>query len=180
MKKIMKVLLAAAVFAGTVMMTGCGLGERIKETYNTWYQYNKEGGLSIPVSDASDSDSLADSTGKMMENAEIYVYYDDDEGLTLAVQSTKAQDIELAGGLLSTTVDVVTGGTKQYTKAEFGAVKWTALMASGAFSESRTPKVVADPDHCVILTGEGENKFSFQWKKVLKRIILQQLLGEDL
>ncbi len=178
MKKIMKILLAAAVFAGTVMMTGCGLGERIKETYDTWYQYNREGGLSIPVSDASDSDSLADSTGKMMENAQFYVYYDEDEGLTIAVQSTKDQNIELAGGLLSTSVAVVTGGTKQYTNTEFKPYKWAALMATGAFSESSTPKVVSDPDNCIILTGEGENDFSFQWKKVLKQILLEKLLGE--
>ena len=141
--------------------------------------YSNEEGLSIPVSDLSDADSMDSSAGKLMENAQLYVYYDEDDGLTVAVQSTKAQKIQLAGGLLETSVDVVTGATKKYTTKEFGMVKWGLLVASGLFETTSTPEVVAHPDRCIILAGEGEGaEFSFQWKKLLKNILLEQLLGE--
>ncbi len=175
MKKISKFIATLSILAAIFLMVGCGVKDLVK--YDTWYKYNKEGGLDIPVGDAGTGDSET-ATGQLMQNAELYVFYNKTDGLKLAVQSTKSQNIELAGGLLQTSVDVVTGGTKEYPVSEFGTGKWSALILSGNFSESKAPKIVTDPDHCINLTNSED--FSFQWKKVLKRILINKLLGEDI
>lgn len=174
MKKLMNVLLAVAVLAGAVMMSGCGLRDYAK--YDTWYKYKSVDGISIPVGAAGTADSET-AVGQMMENAELYVCYNETNGLKIAVQSTKEQKIEIAGGLLETSVDVVTGGTKEYTKEEFGPGKWTTLIVvTGKFEECNAPKIVTNPEQCINLTN-NEN-FTFQWKKVLRNILINQLLGE--
>ena len=181
MKRITRLFAVMAVIVSVFMMSGCAFDW--SQTYNTWYKYNNAAGLSIPVVAKADSES--DTTGiasGMMENAEFYVYFDPDDGLTVAIQSTQAQQIAIGGGLLTTSVDVVTGGSKQYTKEQFGGVKWAALYTTGAFRESDTPKVISNPEQCIILAGNdengGANQFNFQWKKVLRSILLEQLLGE--
>ncbi len=177
MKKIMKILLAAAIFAGTVMMTGCGFGERIRETYNTWYQYNREGGLDIPIGTDDNSEDMSGAQ-TYLENAEFYVYFDADDGLTVVVQSTKKENIELYGGALSTSVDVVAGGKKQYPKERFGAGSWTALMVSGAFDECSEPMVSKNPDKCIQLFGEDKTPLTIQWKKILKNYLINLVFPE--
>ena len=175
MKKICKLIATLSVLTAAFFMTGCGVKDLVK--YDTWYKYNKEGGLNIPIGDAGTADSM-EETGKLMENAELYVFYNKTDGLKLAIQSTKSQDIELAGGLLKTSVDVVTGARKEYPTTEFGTGRWSALILSGNFSECSAPKIVAHPEQCVDLTNSED--FTFQWKKVLKRILIKKLLGEDI
>ncbi len=175
MKKIINVLLALAVFAGSLIMTGCGLKDAIDQTHNKWYKYNKEGGLNIPLGATDDEDS---ADGSYLENAEFYVYFNSEKGLKTAVQSKKTEAIELYGGAVSTNVELVVGGTKEYTKEQFGAIKWTALISSGYFTLSEEPKVSSNPDQCVLLTGT-DDKPVIQWKKVLKRYLINLLFGED-
>ena len=127
MKKLMNVLLACVILAGSLTMMGCGLKDAIDQTHNKWYKYNKEGGLNIPLG-ATDDENSAD--GSYLENAEFYVYFDSEKGLKTAVQSSKTEAIELYGGAVSTNVELVVGGTKEYTKEQFGAIKWTALVTS--------------------------------------------------
>ena len=175
MKKISKILAVMTVVASVFMICGCGLKDAISRTYDTWYKYNKEGGLNIPVGDVGTGDSES-AAGQMMENAELYVFFNPDDGLKIAIQSTKAQKIELAGGLLETSVDVVTGATKDYTNEQFGSGRWSGLMLSGNFTKTEAPKIVTDPDNCINLT--NSDKFTFQWRKVLRNILINKLLGE--
>ena len=184
MKKIAKLFAGLFIFAGILTLSGCAFDWT--QTYNTWYKYNKASGLDIPIVDIAYADADADATipsasSKIMENAEFYVKFNPDKGLTIAIQSSKDQSITLAGGLLETTATVVTGGSKTYDKKDFGKVKWITLYGTGLFTESSTPKVISDPDSCIILASDdpnGENKFDFQWKKVLRTILIQKLLGE--
>lgn len=181
MKKITKLIAALAVFASVLMLCGCAFDWT--QTYDTWYKYKKAEGLNIPIVDAANAEAEADATGiasGVMENAEFYVKFNPNKGLTVVVQSTKAQEISIGGGLLTTSVDVVTGGKKTYSKDQFGKVKWVALYGTGLFEESSEPKVSSHPEQCIILADdEGDaNNFNFQWKKVLKQILIQKLLGE--
>ena len=113
-----------------------------------------------------------------LENAEFYVYFDSDDGLTVVVQSSKKENIELYGGAFSTSVDVVTGGKKQYPKEKFGAGSWTALMVSGAFEECDEPLISKDPSKCIPLFGEDKTPLTIQWKKVLKNYLINLLFHE--
>ena len=64
MKKITKILAAAAVLACGLILSGCAAAETIKETvvenvngsYNQWYKYNKT--VNVPLLKSSDSDDL--------------------------------------------------------------------------------------------------------------------------
>ena len=173
MKKITKLIAAMAVLTSVLMMCGCGLKEAIDATHNKWYKYNKAEGVDIPLG----SDTTGDETTlNSLKGAEFYLYFDDDDGLLVAVQSVKQENVELYKGALSTTVDVVVGGTKQYTKEEFGTLKWSALVASGKISPSEKPKIVANPNECFIITDAIEN--GIQWKRVLANILLSGLLEE--
>ena len=175
MKKITRAFMILTVVAIALMTAGCGLGERVKEsleeTYEVWYKYNGQAGLKIPVGASDD-----DSNGSYMENAEFYVYYDDD-GLTVAVQSSKKENVELYGGLVSTTQTIYVGGTKHYSKSEFGPVRWTALIGSGNFEEDDEPKVYSSPEECIILTGNDSNSITIQWKKVLAQYLVNRLFS---
>ena len=175
MKKISKIIAALTVLTATFLMTGCGVKDLVK--YDTWYKYNKAGGLDIPIGAAGTGDSET-ATGQLMENAELYVYYDKTDGLKLAIQSTKTQDIEIAGGLLSTSVDIVTGATKEYPTSEFGTGRWSALVLSGNFTECSAPKIVTHPEQCIDLS--NSDAFTFQWKKVIKQILINKLIGDDI
>lgn len=133
MKKIMKILLAAALLAGAVMMTGCNFGD---ETYDTWYKYNGEI-KNLPVADKGTS---AGADG-MMENAQLYVRYNDDEGLTICVVTTTKQTISCAGGLVEIPdVEVAVGGEKKFAKSDFGPTRWQFLVRLGDFIEEDPPK----------------------------------------
>ena len=183
MKKNFKFLAGLIILASALMLCSCAFDW--SQTYDTWYKYDNASGLNIPVVDKENSEAEADAKGiasGMMKNAEFYVCFNPDDGLTIAIQSTKAEEISIAGGLLTTSVDVVTGASKQYTKEQFGKVRWAALYATGAFKESSEPKVISNPEQCIILAGNkadgNANQFDFQWKKVLRQILIEQLLGE--
>ena len=183
MKKITKLFVGLVLFSSTLLLSGCMFDWTT--TYDNWYKYKKAEGLDIPIVDVANAEAESDATGiasGTMKNAEMYVCFNPDKGLTIAIQSTKEQQIDIAGGLLTTSVDVVTGGTKTYPKESFGKAKWMALYGTGLFEESKTPKVISNPSECIILASDenGEaNKFDFQWKKVLKQILINKLLGED-
>ena len=182
MKKLTKIFAGLIILASAFMFSSCLFDW--EETYETWYQYSGSG-LEIPVVAKADAES--DATGissGMMEDAEFYVWFSPDEGLKVAIQSTSAQEISIGGGLLTTTTEVVTGGYKTYAnKSEFGTLRWKALYGTGLFEESSTPEVIAHPEKCIILAGDKEdgnaNNFDFHWKKVLKQILINKLLGED-
>lgn len=133
MKKIMKVLLAAAVLLGTMALTGCMFSD---ETYDTWYKY--DGDIkNLPVADAG---TAAGADG-MMENAQLYVKYNGDEGLTICVVTTTKQTISCAGGLVEIPdVEVAVGGEKKFAKSEFGPTRWNILVRLADFIEEDPPK----------------------------------------
>ena len=133
MKKIMKVLLAAAILLGTMALTGCMFGD---ETYDTWYKY--DGDIkNLPVADAG---TAAGADG-MMENAQLYVKYNGDEGLTICVVTTTKQTISCAGGLVEIPdVEVAVGGEKKFAKSEFGPTRWNIIVRLADFVEEDPPK----------------------------------------
>lgn len=182
MKKISKILAGMIIVASAFMFSSCLFDW--EETYETWYQYSGSS-LDIPVVEKANSDSEAsDIASGTMKDAEFYVWFSPDEGLKVAIQTTSEQKISIGGGLLTTTTDVVTGGYKTYANnSDFSSLKWKALYATGLFEEADTPEVVAHPEKCIILAGDSEdgnaNKFDFHWKKVLKQILINTLLGED-
>ena len=182
MKKLTKLFACLVIFASSLMLTSCLFDW--EATYDTWYRYIG-GELDIPVVEKAnaDADSVASSATGDLKNAEFYVCFSPDKGLTVAVQSTKEQEISIAGGLLTTTANITTGGSKTYTGNQFGTIRWKLLYGTGLFVEDDTPKVIAKPEECIILAGDdetgGANKFDFHWKKVLRTILINQILGED-
>ena len=181
MKKISKIFVGLIVLAGIVMTTGCNLFNQAKEavesTYDTWYLYTGDQTISIPLgSNADDEDG---TSTKSLDNVEFYVYYDEDDGLKIAVQAETEQNVELLGGLASKKITTYTGGTKQYTKEQFGPVKWAALITNVSFEEADEPEVSDHPEKCIILVGDEAEDLKIQWKKVLKRCLINALLGED-
>lgn len=173
MKKIMKIMTAATLFLCGLVFSGCGVKEIVKETindsYKTWYKYEKK--VTIPL--GQDAEATG-TTGEdhSLKDAELFVYFDPETGLKVAVQSTSSQDVQMLGGLVTQTVDVTIGGTKSYGISEFGKGKWAAVWASGKFEKSSEPKVSSEPEKCVILAGDDKRDFKIQWKKVLVNYLL--------
>lgn len=172
MKKIQKILLAVSVLLSGLVIIGCGAADALKSTYNKWYKYN--GTYSVPL--GTNADEASGEAANYLENAEFYVYFDEGEGMTLAIQSTNETDVSLVHGLATTQVAVTTGGTKKFESV--GKVRWGVLMYSGNFVRDEEPLIVSDPDSCIILAGENANEFKIQWKKVLANLILNKMLGE--
>ena len=180
MKKMTRFIAAAAIILSGLLLVSCGATETIKEiidsTHKTWYKYSGSTNIEIPLGADDNSDSSESSEN--LQNAEIYVYYD--HGLTVAVQSVSEHDVELYGGLFSTTQEVVVGGTKTYTEEEFGTGKWTALLAAANFKKQNgAPKIVSDPEHCIVVSGDGAQNLKIQWKKFLKQKLVDKLLGDE-
>lgn len=172
MKKFLKIMTAAAVLLCGLALTGCGAVDALKQTYNKWYKYN--GTYEVPLgSNADEEDGTAMNT---LKDAEFYVYFDENDGMTLAIQSTSTQDIQLVQGLATTQVELVTGGTKTYETV--GTGRWGVLMYSGNFVQSSVPKIVSEPEKCIVLAGDNANEFKIQWKKVLANLIVKKMLGE--
>lgn len=181
MKKLTKIFAGLIILATVAITTGCNLFEQAKDaveaTYNTWYVYAGETAINIPL--GSDADDENGTSAKQLEDVEFYVYYDGDDGLKIAVQAETEQNVELLGGLVSQKATLYTGGTKQYSKSQFGAVKWAGMISALPFEEADEPEVSAHPEKCIILMGEEAGDLKIQWKKVLKRVLINQLLGED-
>lgn len=180
MKKFTKILSAAALLLCGLMITGCGVADAIKDTvegsYKHWYKYKTDEQIDIPVLDKSetDSDDAAESTNKLV-NAEIYLYYDLDEGLTVAVQSETKQEVSFLGGLYTNEVTVPMGGTTKVSKEKFNAAAWGLLYASGKIVKSDAPAIVADSDHCIVISGEESTKPKIQWKRFISNYLLNML-----
>lgn len=179
MKKFLKILTAAAVLLCGLAFTGCGAAETIKEivdsTHQKWYKYTGETSIDIPL--GADDNSENSTSTNYLKNAEIYIYYD--HGLTVAIQSVSKQDIQIFNGLATTTQDIYLGGSKTYTEEQFGTVKWTALLAAANFKQqTQAPKIIADPDNCVIVGGDQASNYKIQWKKFLANYLIGTLLGE--
>ena len=180
MKKTTKIFIAISLVLAAFVTTGCDLYNRAKEavenTYNTWYVYSGDQSISIPLgSNADDEDG---TSAKSLDNVEFYVYYDGDDGLKVAVQAKSKQNVELLGGLITKETQIYTGGTKQYTKEQFGPVQWTGMISALPFEETNEPQVSKNPDECIILAGDEAGDLKIQWQKVLKRVLINKLLGE--
>ena len=175
MKKIFRTLVAASVLLGLSTFTGCSflMEHKLKNTEGKWFKY--EGKVpDIPLGLTDDSENDA-QTGKL-ENAELYLYYNRDDGLTVAIQAESEQVIELFGGAASTTMKLVTGNVNTYEN--FTVARWITLSELAAMSPCEAPEVVTEPDKCILIGGEESNDIKIQWKKVLANIIINKLLGE--
>ena len=181
MKKIITIMTAAALLLSAVVFTSCGVAEAIKDTvegsYNKWYKYKSTKQINVPVLSSSDTDddSTAEST-QTLKNAEIYFYFNPDSGLKVAVQSVTTQDVTMLNGLIGTKVDFVIGSTKDFSLNDFGKVKWTALWSSGKIEKASAPKIVTNPDECILL--DGTNQPKIQWRKFLANYLLNKLLDD--
>ena len=178
MKKFTKILSAAALILCGVIVMGCGVADAIKDTvegtYDQWYKYNGTTKIDIPLGDTddeNDSSKLHD-----LKDVEFYVYFNPEDGLKVAIQTTKQENVELLNGLIEQSVDVTIGGVKEYTIEDFGKVKWTSLMTIVPLKAVSAPKIVSDPDSCVKL--DNLKDYKIQWKKVLKKTLINTLLGE--
>lgn len=178
MKKLVKILSAAAVLLCGIMLTGCGAAETIKEyvdaTHNTWYKYKKK--ISIPVLDKTeaDSDNAVESSNKLVD-AEIYFYFDSNNGLKVAIQSETKQTVSFLKGLYEQEQTITMGATKQFTKEQFDSKKWTALTLGIRMEKADEPEISAHPERCIVL-GDNENKPKIQWKQFLANYLLGDVL----
>ena len=178
MKKFAKIMTVAAVLLCGLMITACGAAHAIKQqiegTYNQWYQYNGSTQIDIPLGDVDDE---SDSSKKHdLKNAELYLYFDSSDGLKIAVQTTKQENVEMLGGLIEQTVDVTIGGVKEYSINDFGKVRWASVIAAVPLKQVDEPMISAHPEKCVKL--ENLKDYKIQWKKVLKKTLINTLLGE--
>lgn len=185
MKKFLKIMTAAAVLLCGLAFTGCGAAETIKETvletvndsYNQWYKYGKQ--VDVPLLSASieEQDNTPESTNKL-KNAEIYVMFNPDVGLKIAIQSLTNQEVELLGGLYKQNMDIVVGDTYDVPLTKFGKKSWYTLWGSGKFEKDSAPKIITNPDECVIIGGNKAPNSKIQWKKFLANYLLDSLLDD--
>lgn len=190
MKKITKILAAAAVLACGLILSGCAAAETIKETvvenvngsYKQWYKYTSKKQIDVPLIDASiDEDKQPDDTPvseDKLKNAEIYLYFDPDVGLTVAVQTVTQQEVSLLGGIYTQNVDMVVGDFKEIPKEKFGKKSWYTVWGSGKLEKSSEPKIHKSPDECIRIGTDKAPKSKIQWKKVLANYLLDSLLDE--
>ncbi len=179
MKKFLKIMTAAAVLLCGMVLTSCGLKEVVADSYNTWYKYKSDKEIDIPlIADSATDDDNAQESDQKLKNAEIYLYFDPDAGLTVSVQSKTTQTASFFNGLYSQTVTTYIGGNKQYTAEEFGSGKWTVLWTSGKIEKSSEPKIHSNPNECIDLSGTKQNGAKIQWKKFLANYLLKSFLGE--
>ena len=183
MKKFLKILTCAAILISGLALTGCGAKEIIKETindsYNSWYKYKSNKQIDVPLISASaiEDDNDPESTNKL-KNAEIYVKFNPDSGLTVAIQSVTNQEVSLLGGLYTTNMDVVVGDTKEFPLTQFDKKKWYAVWGSGKFEKASAPKIVTNPSECITLGSEKAPNSKIQWKKFIANYLLNKLLDD--
>lgn len=183
MKKTTKILSIALVLFAGLIISSCDLFNQIKDavedTYDTWYKYNGES-LDLPVTANANADDENPSGSELLKKAQIYVLFNETKGLTLAVQAQSSENVSLLGNLVSTEVKVTTGSVKQYTLDEFSATKWSVLALSGKFDECKIPEVAISPTPAgvILLNDPKAAGFNLQWKKVLRDILIDKLLGD--
>lgn len=187
MKKITKILAAAAVLACGLVLSGCAAAETIKETvvenvngsYKQWYKYKSKNKVDVPLLDASvtEEDNTPESTNKL-KDAQIYLYFDPDAGLTVAIQSTTTQEVSLLGGLYTQNMDVVVGDYKDFPLEKFGKKSWYTVWGSGKLEKSSEPKIHSNPDECIRIGTNKAPNSKIQWKKFLANYLLNSLIEE--
>lgn len=182
MKKSMKIMTAALVLLSGLLLAGCAAAETVKEivdaTHNQWYKYKSDKEIDIPVlaGSVADEDNTAESSQKL-KNAEIYFYYDSNDGLLAAIQSKTEQEVEMLHGLYKQNMVIPMGATKQFTKEQFGTAKWTSLTLAIKLEKCDAPEIVSNPDGCILL-GSKDNEPKIQWKKFLANYLLGNYLED--
>ena len=183
MKKYVKVIAIAAVLLSGLMLAGCAAAQTIKETvienvndsYNKWYKYKSKKQIDIPIASTSASD---DEDISKLENAEIYVCFNPDKGLTVSIQSETTQTVELLKGLYQQEMKITVGGNKEYPLEDFGKKSWYTLWGSGKLEKASEPKIHAHPEECVLIGSEKAPGAKIQWKKLLANYLIGSLLED--
>lgn len=172
MKKISNILIVLGILAATFVVTGCGVMDR---TYNTWYKYEHTGNLSLPIANAgkidpNGGDDASNMGNGMLENAELYVKFNDTDGLTIRAITKTNQTVSFAGGAYEIPgVEFVAGGEKTYSTKEFGPLKWEALIRLGSFVQEDPPAITLNISQAL----EGQ----FNLKRIIAEFILNNLLA---
>lgn len=142
MKKVSNILIILGLLVTAFMATSCG---KLDRTYNTWYKYDNTISQ-LPIGTAGkytieENGNPVEKDGSgMLENATLYVKFNDTDGLTIRAITTTKQTVGVAGGYFEIPdVTIVTGFEKRYGKEDFGPVRWTALISLGAFVEEDPP-----------------------------------------
>lgn len=160
MKKLINVLFILGILAGSMVLSSCG----IKQTFDKWYKYNGTFD-ELPIATAGTTDTGTQGDGTL-KNAELYVSYNESNGLTLRVISKTKQTISFAGGAYEIPdVTVVFGAEQTYGPSEFGVGKWTLLVKLGSFIEEDPP------------SNYNDISAALKGKLNLKRIITEILLN---
>lgn len=170
MKKFFNVLVATSILICGFVFTGCNAAAMLGSTTNQWYSYART--VDIPLGITGDEDDAVST----LKDANIYFYFDEEEGLTVAVQAETEESVDILGGLLSQKVDITAGASYQFEN--FNSATWLTLVALSGCCKCDEPKVVSDPEECLILGGENAKETKVVWKKVLAEIIMNKLLGE--
>ncbi len=174
MKSIRYLFIAALVFTAAVLVS-CGAKASLEElysgTYSQWYKYN--GSTNSILLGSSEDDS---SASKTLKGIEVFCKFDQMSGLVVALQAATSKNVDILGGLSEANVKVTAGGKKEYTLSQFNQAKWIALFSIVPLTKASTPKIISDPDSCIML--DNLDNFKIQWKKVLANFLLTQLLGE--
>ena len=168
MKKITNILIILGVLATAFVATSCGA---INSTYDTWYKYEHSGTLSLPIANKGNVDQN-DSTSTFgsgeLENAELYVRFNETNGLTIRVITETQQTVSFAGGTYEIKgVKFVAGGEKTYSTKEFGPLKWEALIRLGSFVKEEPPEITLDISQAIA----GQ----FNLKRILAEVLLKML-----
>ena len=192
MKKITKIIVAAAILLSGLLLVSCEAAQTIKETvvesvndsYKRWYKYNKP--INVPLLASTASDDTAVESDQKLKDAEIYFYFnpnadEDDAGLTVSIQSQTEQTVELLKGLYSQQMTITVGANNVYSLNDFKKAHWYALWGSGKIEKASEPKIHSTPDECVVIGGNQEKDkeakdAKIQWKKVLANYLLKSLL----
>lgn len=139
MKKISNILIILGLLVTAFMASSCG---KLDRTYNTWYKYDNTINQ-LPIGKEGkyiDENGDEQQGSGMLENATLYVRFNDTDGLTIRAITTTKQTVGVAGGYFEIPeVTIVTGFEKRYGKEDFGPVRWTALISLGAFVEEDPP-----------------------------------------
>ncbi len=170
MKKSIRLLSVLLVLFAGCLVTGCMIQDALQDTHGQWYKYNKT--VDIPLGKTGEEDEAI----KELKGASLYVYYETDIGLKVAIQAETKESVEVLGGLFSQDVDITAGAV--YDFENFTDTKWAALVLVSGMAPSTAPAVYTTPEKCLILGGEKAKETKVIWKKVLAEIILKKLLGE--
>ena len=163
MKKITNILIILGVLATAFVATSCG---GVNNTYDTWYKYT-ETIDKLPIANAGTTDKGEVGDG-MLKDAQLYLKFNDTDGLTIRVITLTKQTVSFAGGAYEIPdVTVAVGGEKTYSTADFGPVKWELLIRLGSFVKEDPTSTYTDISKA--LAGQ------FNLKRILAEFLLKML-----